>query len=216
MNGVTGQAKKAVDSQSTLLRSRQSVRPSDPGYDAHVLAHIKAKVVIDPVTGCWLWQGFVQPARFVVDRGFSVGGYGSIGYRGRNLAVHRVVWMCLNGPQPPKMDVCHTCDVRHCCNPDHLWLGTHQQNMRDMAAKGRGLTGLKAAQTHCIRGHELTRDNIYLSNNGRRRSCKTCDRYFQRLRMGWSADEALHTPPIPQGEQTARRIIGTRNRGSAA
>jgi hypothetical protein len=176
---ATGQERKTVGSESTPLRSRQSVRPSDPGYDAHVLAHIKTKIVIDQVKGCWLWQGFIQPVR-MTDRGFAVGGYGSIGYRGRNWAVHRVMWTIHHGTQPKKMDVCHDCDVRHCCNPDHLWLGTRSQNLQDMANKGRGPCGRKAAKTVCVRGHDLSGDNVLLTNNGRRRGCKTCDRLRQQ------------------------------------
>lgn len=38
---------------------------------------------------------------------------------------------------PQSMTVCHRCDVTLCCNPDHMFLGTHRENMRDMAAKGR-------------------------------------------------------------------------------
>ena len=169
------------DSESTPLRSRQSVRPSDPAYDAHVLAHIKAKVVVDPIKGCWLWQGFIFPDTKLKSGKVVKGGYGAIGYRGRSLAVHRVIWMLHNGPQPKNMDVCHTCDVRHCCNLDHLWLGTRKQNLQDMADKRRGPCGEKAAKQVCVRGHELSGDNVQLSNNGRRRSCKECDRILHRL-----------------------------------
>lgn len=176
---LTGQERKLGGSEPTLLRSRQSVRPNDPSYDAHVLAHIKTKVTIDPITGCWLWQGFIQPER-MTDRGFRVGGYGNIGYRGRNISVHRAVWMIHNGLQPKGMDVCHTCDVRRCCNPEHLWLGTRSQNLRDMADKRRGPCGQKAAKTTCDRGHPLSGDNVQLSNKGRRRSCKECDRILHR------------------------------------
>lgn len=166
--------------QSVALASRQSVRPTDPNYDAHVLAHIKAKVTLDPATGCWLWQGFVH-AMTPTKHGFIVGGYGMIGYRGRNTPVHRAVWTITKGAPPPKMDVCHTCDVRRCCNPDHLWLGTRKQNLQDMADKHRGPCGEKAAKTICVHGHPLTSDNVLYTNNGRRRSCKTCDRERQRL-----------------------------------
>lgn len=177
MNSATSQERKKVGSESTHLRSRQSVRPSDPGYDAHVLAHIMTKIVVDPVRGCWLWQGFIQPIR-LSPKGLTIGGYSSIGYRGRNFAVHRVVWMIHHGrQQPKKMDVCHECDVRHCCNPGHLWLGTRKQNLLDMADKKRGN---KASKTHCIRNHPLSGDNVQWSNGGRRRNCKECDRLIHR------------------------------------
>lgn len=219
-------------SQSSLkaTRWRRPVPPSDPTYDAVVLARIKSLIVVDPNTGCWLWQGPIAKVKWN-DRGFYVGGYG-IGpqYRGKCPATHRVVWMIHNGPQPKKMDVCHTCDVRHCVNPDHLWLGTRSENLRDMVAKGRGPCGQKAAQKTCVRGHELSGDNLMLSNGGRRRGCKKCmdevhhnnEKYrrwrlaYQRIKRGWSEEEAWNTPLIPAGEQTARRVLGVRNRGRSA
>lgn len=197
VSGIQGSGAPTC-SQSVPLASRMSVKPSDPGYDAHVLAHIKTKVLVAPVTGCWLWQGAVAEVKWN-ERGFRTGGYGYIGYRGRNISVHRVVWMIHNGPQPKKMDVCHDCDVRHCCNLDHLWLGTRKQNLQDMADKRRGLCGEKAAQTECLRGHELSGDNVRLSNGGRRRNCKICERGLKRIAVGWPEDLAYSLPPQPLG-----------------
>lgn len=162
------------DSESTPLRSRQSVKPSDPGYDAHVLAHIKANVVIDPLKGCWLWQGFIFPDAIV--NGKTVRrGYGGIGYRGRNSRTHRVMWVITKGSIPTGMHVCHTCDVRHCCNPDHLWLGTNRENITDMVKKGRGPCGVKATKTHCIRGHAFAEHAYYAPGNPTWRKCRICD-----------------------------------------
>lgn len=168
-----------MSATSQSSRWRCPVPASDPNYDAVVLAHIKSLITVDPVTGCWLWQGPIAKVKWN-ERGFRTGGYGYATYRGQTISVHRVVWMIHNGPQPKKMDVCHECDVRHCCNPDHLWLGTRKQNLQDMANKGRGPCGAKATKTHCIRGHELSGANIYVTNNGRRRNCKACDRIHQK------------------------------------
>jgi hypothetical protein len=163
----------------SATRQEKLLRPNDPGYDAQVLERIKRRVKIDPATGCWLYQGFVHPMKMTAG-GYKIGGYGSMGYRGRgNRAVHRVVWTILHGDPGKGMDVCHTCDVRHCCNPDHLWLGTRSQNLRDMVAKLRGPCGQKAAQTHCLRGHPLSGDNLFLSHGGRRRGCLECDRILR-------------------------------------
>lgn len=50
---------------------------------------------------------------------------------------HRVAWELTNRPIPEGMLVCHRCDNPPCCRPDHLFLGTHDENMADKSAKGR-------------------------------------------------------------------------------
>ena len=59
---------------------------------------------------------------------------------GRTWSTHRYAWTQANGPIPPGMWVLHRCDVRRCVNPEHLFLGTAQDNSRDMVAKGRKVT----------------------------------------------------------------------------
>jgi hypothetical protein len=71
-------------------------------------------------------------------------GYGVIGLGrrkdGRVLA-HRFSYILHRGPIPDGMVICHACDVRLCVNPDHLWLGTRDDNQLDMALKGRAARG---------------------------------------------------------------------------
>lgn len=55
--------------------------------------------------------------------------------------VHRLSYEHFKGPIPEKLDVCHRCDHPPCCNPDHLFTGTRTENMQDMLAKGRGVSG---------------------------------------------------------------------------
>lgn len=84
----------------------------------------RTKYQVDP-SGCWLWLRSVRD------------GYGRTQYRGKKLAAHRRSWELHRGPIPPKLFVCHKCDVPLCVNPEHLFLGTHDDNMADMVAKAR-------------------------------------------------------------------------------
>lgn len=81
---------------------------------------------------CWLWTrncGFAGRK-----------GYGQYYFNGRKITAHRMAYQLVCGPIPPKMEVCHTCDTPSCCNPKHLFPGTHQQNMQDRSRKGRPFT----------------------------------------------------------------------------
>lgn len=75
---------------------------------------------------CWLFIG-----------GRNNSGYGSVWYRSEAHGAHRVSWKLHRGPIPDGLWVLHKCDVRACCNPAHLWLGTPQDNVQDAIAKGR-------------------------------------------------------------------------------
>lgn len=85
--------------------------------------------------GCWDWKN-------AVDRR----GYGKMGLkypgtkRSRMLLSHRVAFYLTTGEFPSKLSVLHHCDRPVCCNPDHLFLGTQLDNMRDMIQKGRKST----------------------------------------------------------------------------
>jgi hypothetical protein len=78
-------------------------------------------------SGCWLWTG--------ADNGY---GYGAFALRKYHVvAAHRLSWELYVGPIPDNMDVLHKCDTPPCCNPLHLFLGTHKDNMQDATHKGR-------------------------------------------------------------------------------
>lgn len=97
--------------------------------------------------GCWLWTGATTSR-----------GYGSIHIQGKPRTAHRVSLQIWDVEIPTGMDVRHTCDVRRCVRPDHLLLGTREDNMRDAVERGRlargeahGRTTLTEAEVRGIR-----------------------------------------------------------------
>lgn len=84
---------------------------------------------VDKSGECWLWTGATNGRYGHISRGTGLGLVGS----------HRASWEIHNGPIPPGMHVCHHCDTPPCVRPDHLFLGTNQDNTNDKVAKGRHL-----------------------------------------------------------------------------
>jgi hypothetical protein len=91
--------------------------------------------VIDP-SGCWLWT---RERRYTAECRKRNGllDYGAFWLDGKYVTAHRAAYQLLTGPIPDGLFVLHRCDIPGCVNPDHLWLGTHADNMADMANKGR-------------------------------------------------------------------------------
>lgn len=75
---------------------------------------------------CWNW---------IANR--NTGGYGIIRAGAKTIVASRASWIIHHGPIPENTDVLHHCDNPACVNPDHLWVGTAKENMRDMYEKGR-------------------------------------------------------------------------------
>jgi len=64
-------------------------------------------------------------------------GYGQISSAGVQVYAHRLSYAAYRGPIPVGLFVCHKCDVRTCVNPDHLFLGSAEDNAQDRERKGR-------------------------------------------------------------------------------
>lgn len=92
-------------------------------------------------------------------------------YQGGERYAYRVVWQALVGPLPDGREIDHLCRNPRCCNPDHLRVVTHRENMlASHACKPRKLCGRRL--------HEMSGDNLYVSPGGAR-ACREC-RYQQR------------------------------------
>jgi DNA-binding XRE family transcriptional regulator len=106
----------------------------------HLLERVLANVMTNE-NGCWLWMG----AR-------NKGGYGALWLDGEVKYTHRVVGVVfLALDEASGQYVLHDCDTRACCNPGHLRLGSHADNMADASAKGRLSKKLTPAEVIEIR-----------------------------------------------------------------
>ncbi len=99
-------------------------------FSASAVERFEAR--LNKTATCWLWTGAVI-----------VHGYGNLRIRDDNTAAHRMSWELAYGPVPEGLWVLHRCDVKLCVRPDHLFLGTHRDNMNDMKAKGRQAAGIR-------------------------------------------------------------------------
>ncbi len=142
-------------------------------------------IPLDP-RGCWKWNG-----------GVDTRGYGHLSWNGRTARAHRLAYQLMVGPIPRGTGhhgICvrHSCDNKLCCNPEHLVLGTHADNMNDMKERGgrkgigcgadNGRAKLSIAQVIAIRADH--RGKVRLS-----REYGVSPAQIQRIRAGkqWAA-----------------------------
>jgi len=91
-----------------------------------LMERFEDKYIPEPMSGCWIWTARVSPA-----------GYGQASYKRKSTFAHRLAWTLFRGPIPEGLCVLHKCDNPPCVNPEHLFIGTQIENIRDCVAKGR-------------------------------------------------------------------------------
>lgn len=148
---------------------------------ATLYERFEAKVSIEPNSGCHLWLGAA-----------TVAGYGIIGVGGKKnrLATHVAKEIGGDPRLSPEMFALHKCDVPLCVNPDHIFWGTHGDNMADQKAKGRHWATVKP---DCARGHAWTTENTRIGKDGRK-NCRTCER--DRLARRKAKRRAARLPAV--------------------
>jgi hypothetical protein len=113
--------------------------------DGREVGRFWGKVSVGAETDCWEWVGAV-----------GVGGYGKFSLRGMMVSAHRAAWIFANNKDIPKdIQVRHLCDNTICCNPLHLCLGAHADNMRDRYSQP-GATKLTGETVRRIRALAAT------------------------------------------------------------
>ena len=140
--------------------------------------------------GCWPYTGF------------RLDGYGMFIYRQQSRRAHRFAYEVIYGPVSNQKYICHTCDNRACCNPLHLWLGTHAENQRDKLNKGRQSRGeknhSKLTEEQVIELRRIHSDGLGYRRLAKQYGChvQTIRNIIQRKKWRHVPDASSYQEPI--------------------
>jgi hypothetical protein len=144
-----------------MSRVKEELAPQDYEISPRLITRFERKFIPEPNSGCWLWTDAVTAK-----------GYGRILVGNKSRIASRVSHYIYKGTIPTGLLVCHTCDTPSCVNPDHLWLGSAADNMKDCSDKGRFSN---QRVNYCKSGHTFDDENTYRQSNGGR-GCRICQR----------------------------------------
>lgn len=118
-------------------------------------------------SACWIWKG-----------GKGAGGYGMFRVKNKKVMAHRFSYeLILGKPINKGLTLDHLCKNRLCVNPTHL----EQVTLKDNILRGNSPQAINARKNHCIRGHPLYGNNLYLTKSGGR-CCKQCSNISKKIR----------------------------------
>jgi len=154
-------------------------------FNNYILDRLLNNRRIDPITKCWLWIGCRNDYN-----------YGEIFYRGKKYKTHRLIaYLCLGLDLNSNLYVLHrvNCPNKNCFSPLHVYIGDQFDNMRDRVKTGRDNN---TSQTHCVWGHEFTKENTNTYRN--KRECKICkDRRRIEKKEKYHKDKMLRNTSNP-------------------
>lgn len=152
----------------------QSVHRRQPEQE---MARFWGSVEKQPSDRCWVWQGALNSA-----------GYGLMMWQGRVTRAHRIAYELHKGPIPIGLELDHLCRNRRCVNPAHLEAVTSLTNWE----RGRSISRLNVAKTHCKNGHPFDETNTGNLNGGRR--CRLCHAERERAANSIKIRERRNLP----------------------
>jgi hypothetical protein len=124
------------------------------------IERIEADIVRLPWCGCWVWMGHTMKPYAANPRAMP---YGRLIFNGSRMLAHRFAWSVYRGHLPKSALVLHRCDNPCCVNPQHLFLGSQQENIEDRNQKQRQARGVSNASA------KLTEDQVQAIRGGAKR-----------------------------------------------
>ncbi len=187
---------KIKDVSYKLLKNESKPRSCGCSRIRHRLSKFESK--FEKTTGCWEWKGSLN-----------TGGYGKF----KSDAASKWSYIFYRGTIPKGQQVCHTCDNRRCVNPDHLFLGTIGDNMRDRTSKNRQCKGSQIASSILteeivleirkmrINGNEyqIIADHFKISWDLVRKVCKNT--VWKHVPLGAESKKIKHIRRTAKGEE---------------